>query len=455
MADLIILDTNIYIDIFRSGISASKTITEFLAINRKKIWVPLQVVEEYQANHLSDLNKVPYDKVSQNMKKSLAKHKAAMIDDLLFYKRRESNNFTQLKNEVENELESLDDIIDRFVSSLKPEKEELESMKREAKLLVDHIMLKQSGQGFNVLELLDIFKEGELRYRYKIPPGYSDAKNKEGKIGDRHVNKKVFGDLIIWKEIIEKAKTLPKGSTVYFYTNDVKEDMFINKQPRPEMLEEFSLLTDEVKLEILCFKDVIMKELERNGDKYALLEIDMHSYLLRVLKNNYNTLVNDFINSGNREDVFGTISNYQDYIYFFNNVDVEKVVNDITIKDTALSNAHLSIDNEVINYRFTLEMELNDFDIESLTDEVLSVGEIKGAIVATIELMHHKYDTDELTFKTRDVKSIGFKNTSFTWFNDFDYSEESEDGYTTCPTCGNTMNFENDGGNGFCISCSD
>ena len=195
-----------------------------------------------------------------------------------------------------------------------------------------------------------------------------------------------------------------------------------------------------------------MKELERNGDKYALLEIDMHSYLFRVLKNNYNTLVKDFINS---EDVFGTISNYQDYIYFFNNVDVEKVVNDISIKDTTLSNAHLSIDNEVINYRFTLEMELNDLAVESLTDDVLSVGEIKGVIESTIELTRHTNDTDEDIFETRDVKSIGFKNTSFTWLNDFDYSEESEEGYTTCPTCGNTMNFENDGGNGFCISCSD
>lgn len=349
-------------------------------------------------------------------------------------------------------MDSLKDIIDDFGRSLKSEKETLEMIKKEAELLVDSIMSNQSGQGFNILQLLDIFKEGELRYRYKIPPGYSDVENKQGKTENKHVDRKIFGDLIIWKEIIEKAKTLPKGSTVYFYTNDVKEDMFINKEPRPEMLEEFSLLTDEVKLEILCFKDVIMKELERNGDKYALLEIDMHSYLFRVLKNNYNTLVKDFINS---EDVFGTISNYQDYIYFFNNVDVEKVVNDISIKDTTLSNAHLSIDNEVINYRFTLEMELNDLAVESLTDDVLSVGEIKGVIESTIELTRHTNDTDEDIFETRDVKSIGFKNTSFTWLNDFDYSEESEEGYTTCPTCGNTMNFENDGGNGFCISCSD
>lgn len=452
MTDLIILDTNIYIDIFRSGISASKTITDFLATNKMNIWVPRQVVEEYEVNYKEDFNKVPYDKINKKMEKTLDKYKEKMITELLTHERRGSDNFTKLKKDVEEEMDSLKDIIDDFGRSLKSEKETLEMIKKEAELLVDSIMSNQSGQGFNILQLLDIFKEGELRYRYKIPPGYSDVENKQGKTENKHVDRKIFGDLIIWKEIIEKAKTLPKGSTVYFYTNDVKEDMFINKEPRPEMLEEFSLLTDEVKLEILCFKDVIMKELERNGDKYALLEIDMHSYLFRVLKNNYNTLVKDFINS---EDVFGTISNYQDYIYFFNNVDVEKVVNDISIKDTTLSNAHLSIDNEVINYRFTLEMELNDLAVESLTDDVLSVGEIKGVIESTIELTRHTNDTDEDIFETRDVKSIGFKNTSFTWLNDFDYSEESEEGYTTCPTCGNTMNFENDGGNGFCISCSD
>ena len=240
MTDLIILDTNIYIDIFRSGISASKTITDFLATNKMNIWVPRQVVEEYEVNYKEDFNKVPYDKINKKMEKTLDKYKEKMITELLTHERRGSDNFTKLKKDVEEEMDSLKDIIDDFGRSLKSEKETLEMIKKEAELLVDSIMSNQSGQGFNILQLLDIFKEGELRYRYKIPPGYSDVENKQGKTENKHVDRKIFGDLIIWKEIIEKAKTLPKGSTVYFYTNDVKEDMFINKEPRPEMLEEFS-----------------------------------------------------------------------------------------------------------------------------------------------------------------------------------------------------------------------
>ena len=95
MTDLIILDTNIYIDIFRSGISASKTITDFLATNKMNIWVPRQVVEEYEVNYKEDFNKVPYDKINKKMEKTLDKYKEKMITELLTHERRGSDNFTK------------------------------------------------------------------------------------------------------------------------------------------------------------------------------------------------------------------------------------------------------------------------------------------------------------------------------------------------------------------------
>ena len=47
--------------------------------------------------------------------------------------------------------------------------------------------------------IVAIHKEGEERYAKKIPPGLEDTK-KAAEGGDK------FGDLVIWKEIIEKAK---------------------------------------------------------------------------------------------------------------------------------------------------------------------------------------------------------------------------------------------------------
>src|SRR4029077_20250194 len=83
--------------------------------------------------------------------------------------------------------------------------------------------------------LAPIRKEGEERYAKKIPPGFEDAK-KGGEGGDK------FGDLIIWKEMIEKAKA--EVRPIIFVTDDGKSDWWhihSGKKlgPHPYLVEEF------------------------------------------------------------------------------------------------------------------------------------------------------------------------------------------------------------------------
>jgi hypothetical protein len=90
-------------------------------------------------------------------------------------------------------------------------------------------------------KLAAIRKEGEERYARQIPPGYRDAK-KTGADTDK------FGDLIIWKDLIDKAKADQKP--VVFISDDVKEDWWHVHRgqklgPRPELLEEFRTLTGQ------------------------------------------------------------------------------------------------------------------------------------------------------------------------------------------------------------------
>jgi hypothetical protein len=86
-----------------------------------------------------------------------------------------------------------------------------------------------------------IRKEGEDRYSRRAPPGYKDAK-KDGADGDR------FGDLIIWKDLISKARS--KQRPLIFITDDVKEDWWHVHHgrklgPRPELFEEFRLAAEQ------------------------------------------------------------------------------------------------------------------------------------------------------------------------------------------------------------------
>ena len=79
-----------------------------------------------------------------------------------------------------------------------------------------------------------IHEEGEKRYAAKIPPGYKDEKKVENK----------FGDLIIWKHIIEIGKKAPEKGII-FISDDRKEDWIwsVNGKDigaRPELAEEIS-----------------------------------------------------------------------------------------------------------------------------------------------------------------------------------------------------------------------
>jgi hypothetical protein len=88
-----------------------------------------------------------------------------------------------------------------------------------------------------------IRKEGEDRYAKKIPPGFEDAKKGAG----THTGEK-FGDLFIWKEMIDKAKADQRP--MIFVTDDGKADWWYIHRGRkigshPELVEEFLAATGQ------------------------------------------------------------------------------------------------------------------------------------------------------------------------------------------------------------------
>lgn len=80
----------------------------------------------------------------------------------------------------------------------------------------------------------DFVAEAERRFSKKLPPGYEDAKSKQGD------NK--FGDFAIWRELISIAKVYKRS--VVWVSDDKKDDWWWNVNgrtlgPRPELIDEF------------------------------------------------------------------------------------------------------------------------------------------------------------------------------------------------------------------------
>lgn len=124
-----------------------------------------------------------------------------------------------------------------------------------------------------------------------MPPGYRDAQNNEKKeAGQRYI----YGDLIIWKSVIKKAKE--DKVDIIFLTNDNKEDWFEKykgqtKGPRFELLREFHKETDQdiiIMSEAAFLKEmkektsVEVKESSIEDAEGATAESDFYSKLLNV-----------------------------------------------------------------------------------------------------------------------------------------------------------------------------
>lgn len=154
-----------------------------------------------------------------------------------------------LENHFENVREhpsiEEDSIVNEVKALFKSLKEKIETKKENYPNLLhedDPIIEKISelfsdkiGEKFDEDKLEKIYKDGEVRFKNEVPTGFEDAKSKK--------DYSKFGDLIIWKEVLEFAKT-EEVKGVVFVTNDLKKDWWQIKSgrtigPHPSLIKEF------------------------------------------------------------------------------------------------------------------------------------------------------------------------------------------------------------------------
>ena len=106
---------------------------------------------------------------------------------------------------------------------------------------VDEVFGGKVGDAYDPGRLDEIFKEGRERYDNKIPPGCEDARNDRGAAAEGGEGNRRFGDLIPWKQTLDKAKET--GLPIILVTDDRKEDGWWKSTgktvgPRPKLVEE-------------------------------------------------------------------------------------------------------------------------------------------------------------------------------------------------------------------------
>lgn len=223
--NIIVLDTNYLLEIIKAPTIVSKQYVEAIRKVKENIYIPYLVALEFNFNK-SELKK----KKSQNIHnyKKEVKQKVEEIkervEETSFINNDNKNEFTaDIFKLINNFSEELQSTIEKNIDSLVTNEQESLYLQ-----LID-IIEDRIGELYSQDWIDSIQKEGEKRFKDNIPPGFDDKNKGDSNTDIEDIRRygeisylRKYGDLIIWKDIINLAKSNEKGRKVIFVTDDGK-----------------------------------------------------------------------------------------------------------------------------------------------------------------------------------------------------------------------------------------
>lgn len=229
---LMIFDTNILLNLYRYNKQTCDDLLNYMQSFGDRIWMPYQVGWEYNNNRMEVAYKSQM--ACEVLSKKLDDDRIALEN--FFRQHFHHHPYLQHKEFFKR--------YDRYVNLLKDYLGKLRQ--NDNGYFDDDTILEKLGvlydgrvgDDFSAEDLKAIYSEGKNRYAGKIPPGYKDDTQEKRTAGERHL----YGDLIVWKQIIQKAADA--GKDVIFVSDDLKEDWMLEFKgrkygPRKELIKEF------------------------------------------------------------------------------------------------------------------------------------------------------------------------------------------------------------------------
>jgi predicted nucleic acid-binding protein len=236
-----VFDTNFLLDLYRVSHSTAQDFFNILECLEEKIWLPYQVASEFLDRReetiksesksfqkaLESLKKWKDEQLSFQHLKGLLGGAGRVVSSEVGFLFEQQDTYKAVIEEVENCFRDKIEELAKINSSLNSEED----------YILEKILLLfdgKVGNPYSASTLQELYKEGEERYKHKKPPGFMDAKDKEGE--------RKYGDFILWKQILDFATT--KSCSIVLVTGEKKEDWWIKKEgaiisPHLELRREF------------------------------------------------------------------------------------------------------------------------------------------------------------------------------------------------------------------------
>ncbi len=241
---LIVPDTNILLDLYRLPANAREEFLKVLELLQERLWIPYQVAIEYQKRRLDVISREKGSiETLLDKTKSSASQIKQNIENLEIDKR-------GLKIEAKPLIDELEKINVRLVEVIESiQDSQLDIAASDpVRDRLDTIFSGRVGPGPATQEDIDkLVQDGDSRYSYKIPPGFLDNEkdknpNDAGFIHNHIKYQRKFGDLILWRQLIDHVST-NNIKNVLIVTSDKKDDWWWKEHgktigPLPELTRE-------------------------------------------------------------------------------------------------------------------------------------------------------------------------------------------------------------------------
>lgn len=200
---IFIIDTNVLLDLYRYSKETREKLLSILHAIDNQLWIPYWVGYEFHRERLIVIEekRQDYDTIIRS------------LDSVI-------NTLQQYRKHPTLSLDGISKKISTLKSNIAAQKRNHSSW-YESDIILDEITKifeGKVGDAYNEKRLSEITKIGEERYKRYQPPGYLDAK----KVKNDPTGLRQYGDLIIWFQIMDKAKQEQKP--IIFVTEDGKED---------------------------------------------------------------------------------------------------------------------------------------------------------------------------------------------------------------------------------------
>lgn len=449
---IIVLDTNIILNVYRYSPDFSDFALKCMKRVSGSIVLPSTVRLEYEKHRrraFSNMKK-RITEVGKETEKQIKNAKNKIISSCSIFKKLQYVEADELVSVLADKMEEVYNAFTNYFddhASLNLIQRSWEDNDYLFTLIKE---MDSNGQVMPSVSQEDIYRwceEGESRYKKEIPPGFKDAKKKDG------IRK--YSDLIMWKEILLYAKNNSKN--IIFVTDDVKSDWYETIGEKNEFHSK--LLNEFLKTGQQIVPMISKRFLTEVSKAYEIERSDVIEIALQMTDENYFNLVYDSIFESVVDQL---VYNAPDYIDDSTAHIGSEGIDEFEITDDRFDSAErIERDDDRVIYEFKYFVALRGTSYEywgrddDTREIITSPGrnhKFEGYIIIRVERevqMFFDFEDDN-SFDNAEIVYGDIKEISYSDY----YDESDEPGeFGNCPDCCVPLNWNNDSG-GFCTDCA-